>query len=211
MPRVEILEELAPGRTLVQIVGGTHDGVQVVVMGDRRHPAARALEWYLDGDEPPEGLRATVPGDRPPPRAPGAPSDAPSRANELLESLLSPPQLAEWRRHHRFWVPTPYGSVQLGWLFHLDFRPEGNGRPLVLCVVPVEPHRSRMPLPDVWVNLLLVLQADPRHFFGVANWRDAEGGSWRPGPVPVHQDPPPEPRPAGVARRARPAQAGRGG
>ncbi len=53
MPSVAVLEELAPGRTLVQIVGGTHDGEMVVVMGAAGRQGVRSLAWYLDGDDPP--------------------------------------------------------------------------------------------------------------------------------------------------------------
>ncbi len=189
MPRVAVLEELAPGRTLVQIVGGTHDGRQVVVMGAGRQHATRALAWYLDGDEPPEipfmaGEPSTAPTRRASTRP--RPSAALLRATALLESLLTPEQRSEWRRTHRFWVPTPFGDVQLGYLYHLDFRPSPPARPLVLCVVPVEPRRATpMPQPDVWTNLLLVLHEDPERFFRVANWRPVGGGSWRPGPAPV--------------------------
>jgi hypothetical protein len=83
-------------------------------------------------------------------------------------------------------VSSPQGQVQLGELYHLPFRPRATGPQLVLCVVPDEPiNRVRMPEPDVWANLLLVLQNDPARFFGVANWRFADGGTWRRGPVPV--------------------------
>ncbi len=183
-----MLEEVAPGQTLVEIVGGTHDGRQVVVMGAGHLPAARTLAWYLDGDDPPQ-----LPLSPPEPVAgrdrrstSQRPSAAHVRANDLLESLLSPHQLEDWRRAHRFWVETPYGSVQLGWLYNLACRPTRTGRSLVLCVVPTEPaHRSRMPLPDVWTNLLLTLRGDPERFFRVANWRYADGGDWRQGPAPV--------------------------
>ena len=193
-----MLEELAPGRTLVQIVGGTHDGRHVVVMGAGRPSGTHDLSWYLDGEDPPplpfapEPAELTRPRRSNDPRRSNArtsgatPSRAQARANALLESLLSAEQREDWRNNHRFWVPTPRGQVQLGWLYHLEFRPAGRGRRLVLCVVPVEParHCARMPLPDIWVNLLLVLQSDPDRFFAVANWREAGGGDWHPPPVP---------------------------
>jgi hypothetical protein len=185
VPSVALIEELAPGRTLVQIVGGTHDGEQVVVVGDGRHPAARTLAWYLDGDSPPASLRALPPAP-PPTRSLTAARLAEAKACALLESLLSPRQLEDWRRDRRFWVPTPQGSVRLGQLYQLLFRPPAIGRDLVLCVVPVQPaHQSPMPEADVWANLLLLLHADPSRFFQTANWRVADGGSWHRGPAPV--------------------------
>ncbi len=166
-----MLEELAPGRTLIQIVGGTHDGEHVVVMGDCRHVGIRSLAWYLDGDVPFDQSRLQSPE---------------AKANTLLESLLSPDELQEWRRDGRFWVSTPPGCVQLGQLYQLPFRPRNAGHDLVLCVVPDEPPRQPpMPGPDVWANLLLVLRTDPERFFRVANWRFAGRGHWHRGPAPV--------------------------
>jgi hypothetical protein len=171
MPSVAVLEELAPGRTLVQIRGGTHDGEVLVVMGGGAHRDMRALSWYLDGEDPPQLWQLQTPE---------------AKANALLESLLSPAQLLEWRRRRRFWVSSPQGKVQLGELYHLPFRPRAAGRTLVLCVVPDEPiNRVRMPEPDVWANLLLVLRNDPARFFEVANWRFEDGGTWRRGPAPL--------------------------
>jgi hypothetical protein len=171
---VAVLEELAPGRTLVRIVGGTHDGQHVVVMGDCRHASIRALAWYLDGDEPLDQSRLQTPE-----------ANAHARANELLELLLSPEELRDWRRDGHFWVSTPQGDVRLGQLYRLQFRPRHGGDRLVLCVVPNESRRAPMPEPDVWANLLLVLRTDPERFFEVANWRFARSGPWRPGPAPV--------------------------
>ncbi|MGB7050991.1 MAG: hypothetical protein WBG41_05430, partial [Acidimicrobiales bacterium] len=86
----------------------------------------------------------------PPPPTPPTPAPAPRRraptrraeakAGALLESLLSPRQLEEWRRDRCFWVSTPAGSVRLGRLYQLHFRPRPSGRELLLCVVPVEPE-----------------------------------------------------------------------
>ena len=171
MPSVAVLEELAPGRTLVRIVGGTHDGEHVVVVGYCRQAGIRTLTWYLDGDDLPDQAQLRTPE---------------SRANELLESLLTPEELQEWRRDGRFWVSTPHGRVQLGQLYQLPFQPRNAAGDLVLCVVPNEPPRSPpMPGPDIWANLLLVLRTDPARFFEVANWRFARGGPWHRGPAPV--------------------------
>lgn len=207
-----MLEELAPGRTLVQIVGGTHDGEMVVVMGAMGHPGVRALSWYLDGDEPPQLSAAPRPT---PPPAPVHPHRTPTRVAEakaraLLESLLSPQQLEEWRRDRCFWVSTPAGSVRLGRLYQLHFRPRPAGRELLLCVVPLEPKRHPMPEADVWANLLLMLHDDPRRFFATANWRFVDGGSWRrgPAPVPIPASPRrPGGRPATFAARGRSPEA----
>jgi hypothetical protein len=189
VPSVAVVEVLAPGRTLVQIVGGTHDGELVVVMGGCRHPGVRTLDWYLDADDPPEPLPTR---------------EATARAATLLESLLSPQQLGDWRRDRCFWVPTPNGSVRLGRLYRLHFRPSGSGPDLLLCVVPAESaHLCSMPEADVWANLLLMLHADPGHFFEVANWRLASGGSWRHGPAPV----PPTPAGRGPQRDRQPVTA----
>jgi hypothetical protein len=112
-----------------------------------------------------------------------------------LESLLSPRQLEEWRRDRCFWVSTSAGSVRLGRLYQLHFRPRPSGRQLLLCVVPVERERHPMPEADVWANLLLMLHDDPRRFFATANWRYVEGGNWQRAPAPV-------PTPAGRRRRS---------
>jgi hypothetical protein len=205
VPSVAVLEELAPGRTLVQIVGGTHDGEMVVVMGAGGRVEVRALSWYLDGDAPPP-LPAVPPPPPPPPRRRAPTRRAEAKAGALLESLLSPRQLEEWRREGHFWVSTPAGSVRLGRLYQLHFRPRPSGRELLLCVVPVEPERHPMPEADVWANLLLMLHDDPWRFFATANWRYVDGGSWQRAPAPV-------PKPASPRRRpgARPAALAAGG
>jgi hypothetical protein len=195
VPSVAVLEELAPGRTLVQIVGGTHDGEMVVVMGAGGGVGVRTLSWYLDGDAPPELPAAPPPTPPPAPRRRAPTRRAEAKAGALLESLLSPRQLGEWRRDRCFWVSTPAGSVSLGRLYQLHFRPRPSGRELLLCVVPVEPERHPMPEADVWANLLLMLHDDPRRFFATANWRYVDGGNWQRAPAPV-------PTPASPRRRS---------
>ena len=118
-------------------------------MGAMGRPGVRALSWYLDGDEPPQLPAAPRPT---PPPAPLHPHRTPTRGAEakaraLLESLLSPQQLEEWRRDRCFWVSTPAGSVRLGRLYQLHFRPRPAGRELLLCVVPLEPSDIRCPRP----------------------------------------------------------------
>lgn len=152
----QVLEEL-PGRgTLVLAVGGDHDGAVFLVVS-------------VDGGSLPPST--ACPG-----RSPRA------SARRLLESLLHPDQLSQWRVTGRFAVPTPYGPVTLGRLYDLRWRHPEWG-PMRLCVVPV--GHEELPEEDVWVNLLLALRAMPERFFAVANWQDPRSGSWRPGPVPL--------------------------
>lgn len=108
-------------------------------------------------------------------------AQATGRADALLQSLLSERQRAQWRSRRKFWVKTPFGEVELGRISDLRFN-SVDGTPLVLCVVPT--RYSDLPDADIWTNLLLVLRAEPRRFFDVANYRTL-GGSWRPGPVPL--------------------------
>lgn len=100
--------------------------------------------------------------------------EADRRAEELLESLLEPGQLRSWRTVRRFSVPTPMGTVELGKLYDLRYRPESGGQPRSLCVVPAGWERGpqETPVADVWTNLLLLLRHDPEQFFRVANVRD---------------------------------------
>lgn len=87
-------------------------------------------------------------------------------AERLLESLLDPAQLESWRSTSTFWVDTPFGSVRLGQLYDLRYRPRGSRGERSLCVVPID-HLT-LPPADIWVNLLLFLRTDPRRFFAVA-------------------------------------------
>jgi hypothetical protein len=93
---------------------------------------------------------------------------AEQKANELLESLLDPAQLADWRATGTFWVDSRRGPVQLGRLYSLLHWPEDRpDEELVLCVVP-DRHQI-LPKADIWANLLLVLRVCPDQFFDVAN------------------------------------------
>lgn len=90
------------------------------------------------------------------------------KANELLESLLDPEQLADWRATGTFWVQSRRGPVQLGRLYSLVHHPEDRtDEEHVLCVVP-DRHQI-LPPADIWANLLLVLRVCPDQFFDVAN------------------------------------------
>ena len=158
IPRFRFVDEIEAWGTLVALVGGEHDGAEVLLV-----PRDRVLP----------GLARPTP----PPRRSWRPSPDPvelarsrsslERATALLESLLDPVQLRNWRRDRTFWVPTPYGQVQLGRLGRLAFH-RNDGARHELCVVPV--GVSELPLPDVWTNLLLTLRATPERFFQVANW-----------------------------------------
>jgi hypothetical protein len=108
-------------------------------------------------------------------------AEATRRADALLESLLGAEQRAQWRSRRGFWVETPFGEVELGRISHLRFNGV-DGTRLVLCVLPT--RFSELPDADIWTNLLLVLRAEPRRFFDVANYR-TPGGGWQPGPVPL--------------------------
>jgi hypothetical protein len=177
-----LLENLGEDRRLVRIVGGEHDNLLLIVSRNFRAPA-RHLSWYLGGTSPDEielqfeGSNRGI-GDACDRCDPGL------KASELLESLLTADQRADWQSRGRFWVDTPRGSVELGDLHNLAFR-EARGVRLILCV---EPEDSQdLPDADIWTNLLLVLRAEPEHFFSVANWHHMYGPDrrWRPGPVPV--------------------------
>ena len=172
MPSIAVLDDLGDGRTLVEIVGGAHDGDRVVVTHHHRGPGIRPLTWYLDGDEVSAPIQHAL----------RSPAD---KANELLESLLSVTQLKEWRSNQHFWVPTPYGSVELGTLFNLRFKSISGNAEFVLCVVPEVEDASVFPEADIWTNLLLMLRHDPDQFFRVANWRYAHDHRWWRGRVPV--------------------------
>jgi hypothetical protein len=193
-----VLEHLDGDRRLVRVVGGEHDNLLLVVSRNFRG-RARHISWYLGGASPhesdfqlegPGGTIAEASHDR---RGPDF------KASELLESLLTDEQCADWRCRRRFWVDTPRGPVELGDLHNLAFRDSAGVR-LILCVEPEDSHD--MPDADIWTNLLLVLRAEPEHFFSVANWRHRYGPDrrWRAGPVPVfarrprqRQRPPPDP------------------
>lgn len=107
------------------------------------------------------------------------------RANELLLSLLTPQQRSEWASRQRFTVLTRFGTVELGEKFNIRYCPNAGGE-YRLCVVPN--RCTDLPGGDVWVNLLLWLQHDPRWFLTVANWRRCPHGEWNFGPVPGIRD-----------------------
>ncbi len=174
MAEVAVVEELGENRTLVQVVGGPHDSALVVAVAPVGRAAdLRPLTWYLDGDDVGAVAHHVL----------VRPED---RAVELLTSLLTPAQLRQWRGHRRFWVPTPYGSVELGERYRLRFRPAGPRAPLVLCVVPADSEGEHpLPVADVWTTLLLMLRHEPERFFRVANWRHERDRQWWPGPVPL--------------------------
>ena len=89
------------------------------------------------------------------------------RARELLLSLLNPFQREDYVHHSGFWVETARGRIRLGRLYNLEFRPkEKPYEKQILCVLPV--NHETLPLPDIWTNLLLVLNQDPDKFFRVA-------------------------------------------
>lgn len=103
------------------------------------------------------------------PRVVGAHKDSAAyrRAAALLESLLDPVQLGDYRTSGTFWVPTARGPVRLGQLYALVHHPSDQpSTERVLCVVP-DRHRD-LPLPDIWTNLLLTLAVEPDEFFRVA-------------------------------------------
>lgn len=161
----DVVEVLEDGRTVLRFTSGPMAGRQVLAFPPNRCPPYHSV--------------------RPPPRVPRA---APVRrrtpyecAEKLLLSLLTPVQRASWHTGNRFWVETPYGTIQFGEIHNMLFK-RTDGAQFRLCVVP-EPAQRSLPVPDVWVNLLLAIKVDPKHFFTVANWRRPTGG-WRPGPVP---------------------------
>ena len=101
--------------------------------------------------------------------APGAAAER--RARRLLESLLRPSQLDQWRAASSFWVHTPAGWFRLGTLYDIRYR--ATRWPWVersVCVV-TEGFESR-PLPDLWAELTVALQAVPEAFTAEANFRN---------------------------------------
>jgi hypothetical protein len=101
------------------------------------------------------------------------------RAERLLLTLLDAEQVSDWRANQTFRVTTKFGTVELGRIQDIGYWPVA-GSELRLCVLP---SGKRLPGPDIWTNLLLVLTHDPRHFFTVANWR-MPNGTWYKAPVP---------------------------
>jgi hypothetical protein len=196
LPSIRVLERLADGRWLAELAGGDHEGALAVTSVPAvRPPRYERSRWCVDdicaemldpvGDEARRwacAVRATAGVAQADPayevRLPLAGSAAVSgrhgvagrvrawqRADTLLRSLLDDVQLRDWNRNGHFWVPTPQGDVRLGTLYDLRHRPR-QGRPRTLCVVPT--GHDRLPEPDIWVNLLLMLRHDPQAFFAVA-------------------------------------------
>ena len=172
-PAVVREEPLPDGRRLVVYA----DGHEVVVgrAGPRPHPVA-GWEWlgpHPARPTPPRvrprtetGTRARTAAPTPPRRARVTPA-AERRARELLESLLTNEQRADFWRSGGFWVPTPRGPVRLGELYRLVHRPiDRPGVEDVLCVVPRV--YGDLPRADIWTNLLLTLAVEPERFFSVA-------------------------------------------
>jgi len=177
----ELVARVDAHRSLVRIVGGEHDQM-VVVVCQSDDSRLRHLSWFLEDSEPDVALLSQPDVGTATAIATGqAEAVAEATACELLESLLSPRQLGDWRKRRRFWVTSPMGSVELGQIYHLKFRGP-TGIELVLCVVP-EGFRD-LPQPDVWTNLLLKMRSDPDEFFRVANWRRPNQERWHRGPVP---------------------------
>jgi hypothetical protein len=174
IPSLHLVEDIPDWGVLVEVVGGEHHGATVLLV-----PAARVLPGATSRP------RAEPPAGRPARHRNGdivtTEHAAGQRAEALLESLLDDDQRAAWRSRRGFWVPTPYGQVELGRVSHLRFTGH-DGRHLVLCVVPA--HSSDLPAADIWTNLLLVLRGEPRRFFEVANYC-VPGRAWQPGPVPL--------------------------
>lgn len=158
-----MLENLPVGRQLIRIIEGPHAGTEMVLV-QTAPPAVGRLSEYL-GEDAVASDGSGLPG---------------LTAERLLRSLLDPDQLADWTAWRRFDVPTPFGPVRLGRLYHLEFRP-WSGPDITLCVVPE--GQDALPVQDIWVNLLLALRSDPEQFFKVANWRRPKG-EWMFGPVP---------------------------
>lgn len=156
--RYELLEELADGRRRVRYVEGPLAGRTVVFHATRRRRP-----------RPPVDRRRDTGG------------QAGERAGQLLTSLLTEEQRADWEERRRFRVETEYGTIELGRLHAMPYWPNTVPGEFELCVVPK--RLADLPEDDVWTNLLLALEADARWFLTVANWRK-RGGPWCIGPAP---------------------------
>ena len=173
------VEDLPDGRRLLVLENG-----DVLVAGKaqpRPHPIP-GFEWLV-----PPGGRVT-PKRRPAtrPRSPGLPrfSTAPTvdrsapgprdlteaaiiRAEQLLDSLLTPSQFADRQFTGCFWVDTPRGPVRLGHLYAIRHFPiNAPNTERILCAVPV--RHLELPPADIWANLLLMIAVEPDAFFDIA-------------------------------------------
>jgi hypothetical protein len=157
------LEEIEGWGTLVVLVGGEHDGAEVLLV-----PAGRVLPGQARPGPP---QRRIGPTRLAPVHSQTSSVEADRRAMALLESLLDERQLAAWRTRRRFKVETPYGWVELGRLHEIAFQRNDDKR-FVLCVVPRGP--MDLPKPDIWANLLLILKHSPETFFRVANYSNPQ-------------------------------------
>jgi hypothetical protein len=175
LPAIGDVQELPDGRWLVDL----DDGKLVVVGRARPYPhPVPGCDWLPARSRGRPPRVAPAPRRRPPQRyriVPGARALWPhpygrvaaARAETLLRSLLTAPQLRDWQTCQRFWVDTPRGPVRLGdlyWLRHWPIDEPDIERQL--CVVPN--HYGDLAPADIWVNLLLVLAVEPETFFRVA-------------------------------------------
>jgi len=97
-------------------------------------------------------------------------TSAEARARELLVSLLRPSQRDSWRAHGTFWVHTERGWFRLGTLYDIRYRsPRMPWVERSVCVV-TEGFEGR-PLPDLWAELVVAVQAIPEVFTAEANFR----------------------------------------
>ena len=108
---------------------------------------------------------------------------AEARARGLLASLLRPSQLDEWRRQGTFWLHTPRGWFRLGALYDIRYRaPRAPWVERSICVV-TDGYEHR-PLPDLWAELTVAVQAMPDAFTAEANFR-GEAAARAPGATDV--------------------------
>lgn len=156
--RIVEVDDVPDGRRLVVFDDGS-----CVVVGTAQRPDHPVPGWDWLGAH---RRGAPTPRRRRRPSPPGV--AAHRRADALLRSLLDPDQARDYSATQGFWVDTPQGPVRLGRLYHLVHRPlDRPDLERILCVVPR--RYGDLPLPDIWVNLLLTLAVEPDEFFRVAN------------------------------------------
>ncbi len=178
-PAIGAIEQLPDGRRIVALEPG---GIVVVGRANAYPHPVPGCDWLAPRPRRARRPRQNQPVVHRPPRPirilPDARETAPTtrRAEALLESLLQPQQLGDWRSRRRFWVDTPRGPVELGKLYALVHRPNDDpGTERILCVVP--DGYQRLPIADIWANLLLVLAVEPDAFFRVAIERERRPAS----------------------------------